>query len=103
MAVRAGDSRGDTAYSEAVTAPATAAARTVRQKFLLGRKVDVNRAPWMEISGLPGISDTVARAVVERRERAGRFRRPGDLLAVPGIKEKRLKKILPFLSGFENN
>ncbi len=65
--------------------------------------MDVNQAGWEEISGLPGISDGVARGVVERRRRAGPFRRAADLLAVPGIKEKRLKKILPFLSEFPNN
>jgi len=76
---------------------------SVRQRFLLGRKVDVNKAGWQEISGLPGISDAVARAVVEKRGQTGLFRRPEDLLGVRGIKEKRLKKILPFLSGFPNN
>ncbi len=76
---------------------------SVRQRFLLGRKVDVNTAGWVEISGLPGISDPVARAVVERRNRAGPFVRAGDLLAVRGIKEKRLEKILPFLAEFHNN
>lgn len=76
---------------------------SVRQTFLLGGKVDVNTAGWVEISGLPGISDAVAKAVIERRSRVGAFRRPGDLLSVPGIKEKRLKKILPFLSDFPNN
>ncbi len=76
---------------------------SVRQRYLLGRKVDVNKAGWAEISGLPGITDSVARAVVAQRERTGPFRRPGDLLEVRGIKEKRLKKILPFLSDFPNN
>jgi DNA uptake protein ComE-like DNA-binding protein len=33
----------------------------------------------------------------------GRFRKPQDLLQVKGIKEKRLKKILPFLVEFPNN
>ncbi|MGE5188614.1 MAG: helix-hairpin-helix domain-containing protein, partial [Gemmatimonadota bacterium] len=51
----------------------------------------------------PGLSDAVARAVVETRRRRGPFARPGDLLAVPGIKAKRLEKMLPFLSGFANN
>jgi hypothetical protein len=55
------------------------------------------------ISDLPGISDSVAKAVVEERERRGGFRRPEDLLAVRGIKEKRLKKILPFIVIFPNN
>jgi len=89
------------------SAAAPAGGRTgplsVRQRFLLGRKVDVNTAGWEEISGLPGISDGVARAVVEKRGRTGPFMRPADLLGVPGIKEKRLKKILPFLSEFPNN
>ena len=76
---------------------------TVRQRFLLGRRVDINRATYQEISGLPGISGSVARAVVEERKRRGAFRRPEDLLAVRGIKEKRLKKILPFIAIIHNN
>ena len=76
---------------------------TVRQRFLLGRRVDINRAEYQEISGLPGISDPVAKAVVEERKRRGAFRRPEDLLAVRGIKEKRLKKILPFIAIIHNN
>ncbi len=76
---------------------------TARQEFLLGKRVDVNRASYDEINGLPGISDAVAKEVIDTRRKMGVFRRPGDLLAIPGIKEKRLKKILPFLSGFHNN
>ena len=76
---------------------------TARQKYLLGKRVDVNRASFEEINGLPGISDAVARAVIDTRARRGGFRHPEDLLEVPGIKEKRLKKILPFLAGFPNN
>lgn len=76
---------------------------TVRQRFLLGHRVDINRADAREISGLPGISDAVAEAVVSQRKRVGRFRRAEDLLAVRGIKRKRLKKILPFISVFPNN
>ena len=76
---------------------------TVRQKFLLGRRVNLNKAGYEEISGLPGISDTVAKAIVAERERLGGFLRPDDLLAVRGIKEKRLKKILPFIIVFPNN
>lgn len=75
----------------------------VRQNFLIGRKVDINRAGSKEISALPGISDRVAGSVVETRNRIGGFRRPEDLLMVKGIKGKKLKKILPFLSGFHNN
>ena len=76
---------------------------TVRQKFLLGERVDVNRAGIRELSGLPGISDPIAREITRERARRGGFRRPQDLLAVRGIKEKRLKKILPFIAVFPNN
>ena len=52
---------------------------------------------------MPGISDTVAAAVVEERERLGRIRSPEDLIGVKGIKEKKLQKILPFLAKMPNN
>jgi competence ComEA-like helix-hairpin-helix protein len=76
---------------------------TIRQKYLLGKRVDINTASLQEISELPGISDKIAAAVVKERERIGRFHSPDDLLGVKGIKEKRLQKILPFLSKMPNN
>ena len=76
---------------------------TIRQKYLLGKRIDINKASIGEISELPGISDKVAAAVVEERDRRGGFRSPEDLLGVKGIKEKRLQKILPFLSKMQNN
>ena len=76
---------------------------TIRQKYLLGKRIDINKASRSEISELPGISDAIAAAVVEERDRLGRFRSPGDLLGVKGIKGKRLQKILPFLSKMPNN
>ena len=77
--------------------------QTIRQKYLLGKRLDINTASLQEISELPGISDKVAAAVVEERDRIGRFRSPEDLLGVKGIKAKRLQKILPFLSEIHNN
>ncbi|MDD5762457.1 MAG: helix-hairpin-helix domain-containing protein [bacterium] len=76
---------------------------TIRQKYLLGKRVDINKASLAEMSELPGISDTVAAAILEERDRLGRFRSPEDLLGVKGIKEKRLRKILPFLAKIPNN
>ena len=76
---------------------------TIRQKYLLGKRVDINKASMLEIAELPGISDKVAAAVVEERDRLGQFRSPMDLLGVKGIKEKRLQKILPFLAKMPNN
>ena len=76
---------------------------TIRQKYLLGKRIDINNASLAEINELPGISDEVAAAVLEERERIGRFRSPRDLLGIKGIKEKRLQKILPFLAEIPNN
>jgi len=76
---------------------------TIRQKYLIGKRVDINKASLREISELPGISDEVAAALLEARDRLGGFRSPDDLLGVKGIKAKRLKKILPFLSKMQNN
>ena len=85
------------------TAAGPQAPLTVKQNFLLGKRVDINLASLAEIEGLPGISRKVAESVIETRKRLGRFRKPQDLLQVKGIKEKRLKKILPFLVQFPNN
>jgi competence ComEA-like helix-hairpin-helix protein len=76
---------------------------SARQKYLLGKRIDINNALKDEINALPGISDAMADAIVAERERVGGFRSPEDLLKVKGIKEKRLKKILPFLMKMENN
>jgi len=76
---------------------------SLRQKYLLGKRMDINRATTEEISELPGISDGIAAAVVAERTRRGGFRSPRDLLSVPGIKKRRLEKILPFLAEMENN
>jgi len=76
---------------------------SIRQKYLLGKRIDINKATLAEINELPGISNEVAAAVVAERDRLGRFRAPGDLLAVKGIKVKRLQKILPFLAEMPNN
>lgn len=79
------------------------ASLSVRQKYLIGKRIDINKALKNEINSLPGVSDAMADAILAERERIGRFRSPQDLLRVKGIKEKRLKKILPFLVKIENN
>jgi len=76
---------------------------TIKQKYLIGKRVDINKALKEEINALPGISDAMADAIVAERDRIGGFRSPKDLMRVKGIKEKRLKKILPYLEKMENN
>ena len=76
---------------------------SIRQRYLLGKRVDINKASLAEIRELPGISEEVADAVLAERNRIGTFRAPEDLLSVKGIKARRLQKILPFLAEMPNN
>ena len=76
---------------------------TLRQKYLLGKRIDINTASIGAISELPGVSDGIAAAILEERDRLGRFRSHQELLGIKGIKERRLQKILPFLEKMPNN
>lgn len=55
--------------------------------------IDINRAPADQLMMLPGIGETLAGRIVEFRERNGPFRRPEELLLVPGISEKKFRGI----------
>jgi DNA uptake protein ComE-like DNA-binding protein len=67
--------------------------------------VDVNRAPWWELTAVRHIGEITAREIVARRESAvhepGRaerpFQSPADLDAVRGIGPKTIERIAPFL------
>jgi competence ComEA-like helix-hairpin-helix protein len=75
-------------------APPGAQLRALRD----GRPIDVNRASAAELELLPGVGPSLARRLVEARERAGGFRRAADLRAVRGIGAKTLEKLAPFLT-----
>ena len=47
-------------------------------------RVDLNSAAWPELSQLPGIGETLARRIVESREKEGPFPSPDALLARVG-------------------
>lgn len=64
--------------------------------------VDINSAPWPELTLLPGVSETLARRIVERREREGPFRGPKDLRTVRGVGPKLRERIEPFLVGWKS-
>lgn len=59
--------------------------------------VDMNRAEWQEWTLLPGIGETLARRIVESREREGPFRSQEDLLRVRGIGPRNLERMRPYL------
>lgn len=59
----------------------------------LTHQIDVNRATWGEFTLLEGIGPSLAREIVEDREKHGVFRQVDDLDRVPGIGEKTLNRI----------
>jgi competence protein ComEA len=60
-------------------------------------QVDLNEADWPELVQLPGIGETLARRIVESRNRDGRFLDNEDLQRVRGIGPKTLDRIRPYL------
>lgn len=51
--------------------------------------LNLNTASIRELEALPGIGPALAKKIVEFREKKGGFKRIEELLAVPGISEKR--------------
>ena len=57
--------------------------------------VNVNTADKAELMRLFGIGESIAEEIIREREKNGPFRFPEDLLAVKGIGEKKLERLLP--------
>ncbi|NJP40780.1 hypothetical protein HCH52_06905 [Oscillospiraceae bacterium HV4-5-C5C] len=55
--------------------------------------IDINSAGWEELTALPGIGESYARAIVKNREAYGPFTSPEDIMRVTGIKEKKFEQI----------
>jgi competence protein ComEA len=53
--------------------------------------VNLNTATARELQSLPGIGPSLAKKIIQFREKKGGFKRAEELLAVPGISEKRWK------------
>ena len=60
-------------------------------------KVDINVAQWPEIVVLPGVGEKLARAIVEHRQHIGSFKSLDEIQEVPGIGERKLEQLRPFL------
>jgi len=58
--------------------------------------INLNTAAIEQLDQLPGLGPTLAQGIVEFREKVCGFRRMKELLAVPGISERR-RQVLRFL------
>jgi competence ComEA-like helix-hairpin-helix protein len=63
---------------------------------LVSEKIDPNFATFEELKKLPGIGDTLAKRIVDKRQEM-LFRNENDLQKVSGIGKKTASKIAPFL------
>lgn len=58
-----------------------------------GGKVNINTSDVAELDTLPGVGPATADKIVSDREENGPFRRPEDLMRVPGIGAKRFEQL----------
>lgn len=69
-----------------------------------GERIDPNTAPAAQLRRLPGVGPAKASAILQSRNRGAVYRRPEDLLRVPGIGPRTLETLAPHLdlpgSGF---
>jgi len=56
-------------------------------------RIDINTADISELTTLPGIGETRAKDILDYREKNGGFKKPEDLMKVPGIKEGTFNKL----------
>ena len=61
-------------------------------------KVNVNSATVEQLVEVPGVGESTANRIIEKRKELGSFKSLNDLLQVKGIGEKKLEKMKPFLT-----
>jgi competence protein ComEA len=65
---------------------------------VLSVPIPLNPATAEELDILPGIGPKIAEAIIEFREKNGKFASPDDLLQVPGIGPKKLTALKPHIT-----
>ena len=63
------------------------------QKEAAKAVVNINTAAQAELERLPGIGPSLAKKILEFRQKNGNFKSTGDLMAVQGIGEKKYEQL----------
>lgn len=61
--------------------------------------VDINKASAADLTKVPGIGPSLAKRIIDFREKNGAFGRVEDLVKVQGIGEKSLQRLSPYLTA----
>jgi competence protein ComEA len=61
-------------------------------------QLDLNSTTTQDLEQLPGIGPSLAAKIVEHRQQHGRFETIGDLQRVPGIGDKTIDRLRPWLT-----
>ncbi|MBC8526910.1 MAG: ComEA family DNA-binding protein [Candidatus Cloacimonetes bacterium] len=69
----------------------------VEQETKRIEKIDINKADIETLSKLPGIGPVKSKAILDYREKIGKFQSLIELIEVKGIGKKTLAKLLPYL------
>jgi competence ComEA-like helix-hairpin-helix protein len=59
------------------------------------KKIPLNIATVEQLLKIPGMTESLAEAIVEYRAKSGFFKKPEDLLQVPGMTKEVFKKLDP--------
>ena len=65
-------------------------------------QVDINTAQFGEIVVLPGVGEKLAKTIVDYRQQAGPFNSVQSITKVPGIGDKKLEALIPYLVPIES-
>jgi len=60
--------------------------------------LNLNTATPKQLEALPGVGPVLAKRIVDFREKKGGYRRIEELLAIPGISEKKFKVLRDHLT-----
>ena len=68
-----------------------------RQRLILGRPIDLNRADKDDLTAIRGIGPKLSERIINLRRSLGHFSTVEDLAAVPGLGPKRMNAIRPLV------